>query len=109
MDGSSNQYGYGAGLVLQTLSSEHMEYTIHIGFKTTTNEAEYETFLVKRRVAIELGVESLDAFSDSQLVVNQVQGDYLAKDLRIVTYLDEVKTMSMKIKDFKIRQNSKKP
>ena len=46
----------------------------------------------------------MDAFSDSQLVVNQVQGDYLAKDLRMVAYLDEVKTISMKIKDFKICQ-----
>ena len=42
---------------------------------------------------MELGVESLDAYSDSQLMVNQVQGDYLAKDLRIVAYLDEVKTI----------------
>ena len=81
-----------------------MEYAIHIGFKTTTNEAEYETFLVERRVAIELGVYSLDAFSDSQLVINQVQWDYFAKDLQTIAYLDEVENMSMKIKDFKICQ-----
>ena len=37
-------------------------------------------------------------------MVNQVQGDYLAKDLQMVAYLDEVKNMSMKTKDFKIRQ-----
>ncbi|GFS46883.1 multifunctional protein 2 [Actinidia rufa] len=36
--------------------------------------------------------------------MNQVQGDYLAKDLQMMAYLDEVKAMSMKIKDFKIRQ-----
>ena len=45
----------------------------------------------------------MDAFSDSQLVVNQVQWDYLAKDTRMVAYLDEVKIMSKKIKDFTIR------
>ena len=49
-------------------------------------------------------VESLDAFSDFQFLVNQVQGDYLAKDLRMEAYLDEVKNMSMKIKEFKIFQ-----
>ncbi|GFS29086.1 hypothetical protein Acr_00g0005270 [Actinidia rufa] len=63
-------------------------------------------------IAIELGVESLDAFSDSQLVVNQVQGDYLAKDLRMVAYLDEVRNMIMKIKNFKLleipREENKK-
>ncbi|GFZ03442.1 hypothetical protein Acr_16g0000660 [Actinidia rufa] len=81
-----------------------MEYTICIGFKATTNEAEYEALLAILRVAIKLGADSLDTFSDSQLVVNQVQRDYLAKDTRMVAYLDEVKTMSGKIKDFRIHQ-----
>ena len=51
-----------------------------------------------------MGVDSLDAFSDSQLVVNQVQGDYLAKDTRMAAYLDDVKIMSRKTKDFRILQ-----
>ena len=77
-----------------------MEYAIRIGFKGTNNEAEYEAFLAGLRVATDLGVDSLDVFSDSQLVVNQVQGDYLAKDSRMVAYLDEVKAMSGKIRVF---------
>ena len=81
-----------------------MEYVICIRFKATNNEAEYEALLAGLRVVTELGVESLYAFSDSQLVVNQVQWDYLAKDLWMVAYLDEVKNMSIKIKDVKIRQ-----
>ncbi|GFZ10945.1 hypothetical protein Acr_22g0003430 [Actinidia rufa] len=104
VDGSSNQHGCGAGLVLQTSSSDQMEYAIRIGFKATNNEAEYEALLAGLRVATELGVDSLDAFSDSQLVVNQVQKDYLAKDTRMVAYLDEVKTISGKIRNFKICQ-----
>ena len=51
-----------------------------------------------------MGVESLDIFSDIQLVVNQVQGDYLAKDTRMVAYLNEVKAMTEKVKDFRICQ-----
>ena len=81
-----------------------MEYAICIGFKATNNKAEYEALLVGLRVTTEMRVDFLDAFSDSQLVVNQVQGDYLAKDTRMVAYLDEVKTISSKIKDFKIFQ-----
>ncbi|GFY95558.1 hypothetical protein Acr_10g0009430 [Actinidia rufa] len=83
IDGSSNQHGCGAGLVLQTPSSDQMEYAIRIGFKATNNEAKYEALLSGLRVATELGVDSLDVFSDSQLVV---------------------KTMSGKIRDFKIHQ-----
>ncbi|GFY95434.1 hypothetical protein Acr_10g0008190 [Actinidia rufa] len=68
----------------QTPSGEHMEYAIHIEFRATNNEAEYEAFLAGLRVATELRipqryeaeyeaknairkkeVDSLDAFSDS--------------------------------------------
>ena len=65
VDGSSNQHSCGVGLVLQTPSDKHMEYAIHIGFKATNNESEYEALLVGFRVATKLAVESLDAFSDS--------------------------------------------
>ncbi|XP_057510765.1 uncharacterized protein LOC130793127 [Actinidia eriantha] len=104
VDGSSNQHGCGARLVIQTPSGEQMEYAIRIGFKATNNEAEYKALLAGLRMVVELGAQSLDIFSDSQLVVNQVQGDYLAKDARMMAYLGEVKAASAKIKDFKIRQ-----
>ncbi|GFZ12714.1 hypothetical protein Acr_23g0010990 [Actinidia rufa] len=45
VDGSSNQHGCDAGLVLQTPSGEHMEYAICIGSRATNNEAEYEALL----------------------------------------------------------------
>ncbi|GFS37978.1 hypothetical protein Acr_00g0055000 [Actinidia rufa] len=99
VDGSSNQHGCGAGLVIQTPSGEQMEYAIRIEFKATSNEAEYEALLASLRVVVELGAQSLEIFNDSQLVVNQVQGDYLAKDARMMAYLDEVKAASAKIKE----------
>ncbi|GFS28943.1 hypothetical protein Acr_00g0004750 [Actinidia rufa] len=74
VDGSSNQHDCGAGLVIQAPSSEQMEYAIRMGFKATNNEAEYEALLAGLRVATELGAQSLEVVSDSQLVVNQVQG-----------------------------------
>ena len=49
-----------------------MEYVIRIGFKATNNEAEYEALLTSLRVITKLEVESLDAYCDSQLVLNQV-------------------------------------
>ncbi|GFS33711.1 hypothetical protein Acr_00g0030180 [Actinidia rufa] len=81
-------------LVLQNPSGEQMEYAIRIGFKATNNEAKYEALLADLRVATELGVNSLDVFNDSQLVVNQVQGDYLAKDTRMMAYLDEADALA---------------
>ena len=104
VDGSSNQHGCSVGLVLQIPSGEQMKYVIRIGFKATNNKVEYEALLVGFKVATGLKVEFLDSYNDTQLVVNQVQGDYLPKDLHIMAYLDEVKAMEMKIKDFKILQ-----
>ena len=57
---------------------------------SNNNEVEYEALLAGLRVATEMRVDSLDAFSDSQLVVNQVQGDYLAKDTRMVTITKKI-------------------
>ena len=76
VDGSSNQHGCGAGLILQTPSGEQMEYVILYAL-----DSKPSIMRLNMKVATELGVKSLDAFNDSQLVVNQVQGDYLAKDL----------------------------
>ncbi|GFZ16740.1 hypothetical protein Acr_26g0000100 [Actinidia rufa] len=69
IDESSNQHGCGARLVLQNRLGEQMEYAIPIGFKATNNEAEYEALLSGLRVATKLRVESLDAYSDYQIVV----------------------------------------
>ena len=102
VDGSSNHNGCVAGLILQTPLGEQIEYAIHIEFKATTNEAEYEALLVGLRIASEFGVESLYVFSDSQLVVNKVQGDYLVEDPKMMAYLDEVKYLAIKIKSFRI-------
>ncbi|GFZ10804.1 hypothetical protein Acr_22g0002020 [Actinidia rufa] len=87
-----------------SIGTQQMEYAIRMDFQATNNEAEYEALLAGLRVATELGAQYLEVFSDSQLVVNQVQGDYLAKDSRMIAYLGEVKAMSAKIKEFKIHQ-----
>ncbi|XP_057461085.1 uncharacterized protein LOC130751495 [Actinidia eriantha] len=91
VDGSFNQHECGTRLIIQTSSREQMEYAIKIGFKATNDEAEYIALLAGLRVEAELGAEFLDIFSDSQLVVNQVQGDYHTKDTRMIAYLDEVR------------------
>ena len=41
-----------------------MEYTIRIGFKVSINEAKCGALLADLRVAIELEMELLDAYSD---------------------------------------------
>ncbi|GFY88793.1 hypothetical protein Acr_06g0007330 [Actinidia rufa] len=86
VDGSSNQYGCGAGLVIQTPSGEQMEYAIRMGFKATNNEAEYEALFTGLRVAVELGAQSLEIFTSPSIGV----ADQILQKEENSTWMDEI-------------------
>ncbi|KAM1125390.1 hypothetical protein ACFX2B_040193 [Malus domestica] len=87
VDGSSNQQGCGAELILTTLDKVAMKYALRFKFKASNNKAEYEALLTGLRLAEHLGVKQIDIFSDSQLVVNQVTNNFDAKDSSMAAYL----------------------
>ncbi|XP_048438043.1 uncharacterized protein LOC125476226 [Pyrus x bretschneideri] len=93
VDGSSNQQGYEAGLVLTTPDKVTMEYVFHFKVKASNNEAEYEAFLASLRLAKHLGVKQIDIFSDSQLVVNQFTNNFDAKDNSMAVYLAQTQLL----------------
>ncbi|KAM2676695.1 hypothetical protein EV1_003341 [Malus domestica] len=67
VDGSSNQQGCGAGLVLTTPDKVAMEYALRFKFKASNNEAEYEALLVGLRLAKHLGItNNFDAEDNSK-------------------------------------------
>ena len=51
-----------------------------------------------------MGIKKLDIRSDSQLVVNQLLGSYQARDLKIASYLEHVKTLQSTFEEFDIAQ-----
>ena len=55
-----------------------MHCAFKFGFKASNNEAEYEALIVGLKLAKEMKVESLDIFSDSQLIVCQINDEYQA-------------------------------
>ncbi|KAM0965411.1 hypothetical protein ACFX2C_021323 [Malus domestica] len=67
VDGSSNQQGCGAGLILTTPDKVAMEYAIHFKFKASNNEAEYETLLAGLCLAKHLGVTNNFDANDSSM------------------------------------------
>ncbi|KAM2015175.1 hypothetical protein ACFX16_045733 [Malus domestica] len=93
VDGSSNQQGCRAGLVLTTPDKVAIEYAIRFKFKASNNEAEYEALLAGLRLAKHLGVKQIDNFSDSQLVVNQVTNNFDAKDSSMAAYLAQTRLL----------------
>ena len=67
------------------ISSERItiEKSLRLGFSATNNEAEYETLLVGMTMIQKMGGKTMEVFSNSRLVVGQVQGELEARDLRM--------------------------
>ena len=68
-----------------------MENSFRLSFKASNNEAEYGALLSRLRVVSDLGGKEVEIYSDSQLVINQVQGSFEAKDPQMMEYLRLVK------------------
>ncbi|XP_059627327.1 uncharacterized protein LOC132270140 [Cornus florida] len=97
VDGSSNQMGAGIGIKLQTPEGTTLSQVIRLEFKATNNEAEYEALLAGLKLAKELKIKNLIAYSDSQLIVQQVTGEYGTKDKTMEAYRTVV---LREVKDF---------
>ncbi|XP_059658426.1 uncharacterized protein LOC132304712 [Cornus florida] len=104
VDGSVNARASRAGLVIISPNGECIKYALRFGFKATNNEAEYETLLAGLRMAKALEVERLVAYTDSQLITGQVQGEYEAKDEKMKTYLHKIEDIKGFFKKFSIRR-----
>ncbi|KAL0434052.1 UNVERIFIED_CONTAM: hypothetical protein Slati_2739500 [Sesamum latifolium] len=88
VDGSSTSHGSGAGIVIETPQGDRLQYAIKFEFAASNNEAEYEALLAGGKLALVAGAERLKVHSDSQLVVNQVRGDYEVKGSKMINWKD---------------------
>jgi ribonuclease HI len=74
-DGSLNIDGAGAGVYFISPSGDKLSYVLYIHFKASNNTTEYEAALHILHIAVELGIKWLIVFSDSALVIRQVNKD----------------------------------
>ena len=82
-----NHNGSGVGPVLISLERIIIEKSLRLGFLVTNNEAEYEALLAEMSMVQKMGEKDVEIFSDSRLVVGQVQGELETRDLRMQEYL----------------------
>ncbi|KAL0448656.1 UNVERIFIED_CONTAM: Ribonuclease HI [Sesamum latifolium] len=104
VDGSSTTQGSGAGVVITTSQGDDLEFAIKFDFKASNNEAEYEALVLGLRMAQDASALYLLAYSDSQLIVKQVCGEYEAKEERMVQYLQQIGELKTKFKSFQLQQ-----
>ena len=62
-----------------------------LDFPTTNNEAEYEALIAGLDLTKAVGAASVVIHCNSQVVTNQVKGDYECKGERMKEYLEQVK------------------
>ncbi|XP_057981194.1 uncharacterized protein LOC131166629 [Malania oleifera] len=91
VDGSSNAAGGGAGFILSDLEGNETLFALKLEFIATNNEAEYEALLADLRLAEALEVAQIKVLSDSQLVVEQLKGEFEARDQRMKKYLSKAR------------------
>ncbi|KAL5551203.1 hypothetical protein UlMin_001379 [Ulmus minor] len=91
VDGSSTETSSGAGIILVSPDGVKLSCAIRFKFKATNNQAEYEALLSGLRLAKELSAWHLTIYSDSQLVVSQVNSEFQAKGEKMASYLEKAK------------------
>ena len=79
-----------------------IEQSLRFAFKASNNQAEYEALLAGMKLAKEMDMTGLKAKSDSQLVTNQVSGEFQAKDPQLVKYLEKVRNLANHFKSFEL-------
>ncbi|XP_074336827.1 uncharacterized protein LOC141673998 [Apium graveolens] len=104
VDGSSTAERSGAGLILISPKGFTIQQAITFAFKATNNQAEYEALIVGLKLAKSLGISRMTIHSDSQIVVKQTTGEYIAKDPTLAQYQAMVRRILEATPDITILQ-----
>ena len=90
------------GLVLISPERITIEKFLRLGISTTNNEAKYEALLVGTTMVQRMGGKAMEIFSNSMLVVGQVQGELEARNVRMQEYLSQVKNLQSRFESFNL-------
>lgn len=77
-----------------------MEKAVLFEFVASNNEAKYEALILGLNIFHDAGAKILSTFSNSQLIVGQVNGEFEAKDESMKMYLQRVKEFIMTFDKF---------
>ncbi|XP_058080634.1 uncharacterized protein LOC131228784 [Magnolia sinica] len=98
-DGAANSKGSRVGTILYSPDDVSIPISRPLAFQCTNNVAKYEAFIAGLREAIILNVKKLRVFRDSQLIINQTNGDWIAKDEKLIPYHVYLKNLTVEFKE----------
>lgn len=80
MDEASNIKGIGSKIILDEPNDLLIRKSLKFEFKASNNQTEYEALVTDMTLSLKVGVSTLRANNDSQLVAKQVSDGYQAKE-----------------------------
>jgi len=86
-DGSVNKLGAGVGVWIYNMQNDHAEgHAYRQNFRCTNNMAEYEALLLGLKLIKNLGATKISILGDSNLIIQQMKGNFVTNDLRLRAY-----------------------
>jgi ribonuclease HI len=76
----------GAGLVFVTPEGGIIRHSLALTEPCTNNEAEYEALIAGLELSLELEIKAVRIFGDSQLIINQIIGEYKVLKPLLIQY-----------------------
>ena len=109
IDGASrgNPGPAAAGFTLADSAGTHLQAKAFFLGQATNNVAEYTSFLKALEAAKNIGAEQLTVFSDSELLVRQINGQYKVKSEQIRPLFRQAVNLLGEFKKWKVRHISR--
>ena len=89
-DGTTNHSGYEIDVLLISPRGDHILRSVHLALSdrhlATNNIVEYEVCILGLEIALELEIRHMEVFSDSNLVLKQIQGEWKTRDVKLRPY-----------------------
>ncbi|CAL2247926.1 unnamed protein product [Prunus armeniaca] len=85
-DGSSTEARSGAEVVIESPQGQRWQFALQIDFKCTNNQAEYEALIIGLEILKEMKATRVLVYGDSQLVINQLTGEYQCTSENLTMY-----------------------
>lgn len=100
-----NLRGVGIGIILKSPSEDQVHSkSVRLNFPISNNQAEYE-FLIQGLIWVaEVGIKSLLIYSDWQVVVRQLNEDYVVNSENLKKYMEKASRLKNSFEYFQLEK-----
>jgi ribonuclease HI len=92
-DGAWGHLSTGASTIIHAPSGLRTKYTARLEFQATNDVAEYEGLVLGLNKAKAFGTKNLIIKTDSQIIAEQVEKEYTAREPELRKYLEVVRSL----------------